>query len=148
MPRRLPIAVLLCATLPAIAQTHKVAAPEKVTRAVSVYEYTGDDPAKPAAARLVPVSIFINGRLEDASVYLPQPMPFVLQTGDVYSIEQAGKAIGTFDVDYARNILPPGSTADVAAVGAWYAYGNFLPPAPPKTPKPQNPKTPWAQISI
>ena len=42
--------------------------------------------------RLVPVSLFIDGHVEDAGVYLAQPVPFALQTGDVYSIERAGQS--------------------------------------------------------
>jgi hypothetical protein len=78
-------ALLLCvaACAPLIAQTHKVAAPENVVRAVGVYEWTGDM-AKPAASRLIPVSLFIDGKLEDADVYLARPVPFALDTGNVY----------------------------------------------------------------
>ena len=140
MPRSASIIAFLCLTAPITtrplaAQMHKVAPPEKVTRAIAVYEWTGDL-AKPTAARIVPVTLFINGHMEEAGTYLTQPMPFALQTGDVYSIEQAGKAQGTVDIDYARNILPPGSTADVAAVGAWYGYGKYAPLPPPSKPKP------------
>jgi hypothetical protein len=80
------LAVLVCLPLaaPAAAQTHKVDAPERVTRAIAVYEWTGDL-AKPAAARLIPVSLFIDKHFEDAGVYLARPIPFALQTGDVYS---------------------------------------------------------------
>lgn len=157
MPQRFSIGgsldSLLLATLvvtslgaPALhAQMHKVAPPEKVTRAVAVYEWTGDL-AKPTAARIVPVTIFINGRMEDAGVYLIQPMPFALQSGDIYSIEQAGKPQGTVDIDYARNILPPGSTADVAAVGAWYGYGKYAPLPPPSKAPPLKPTVHIAAI--
>ena len=37
-------------------QTHKVAKPESVVRAVGVYEWTGDL-AKPKASRLIPVTV-------------------------------------------------------------------------------------------
>lgn len=140
--------LLLLLTLSAAtgrAQMHKVAPPEKVTRAIAVYEWTGDL-AKPTAARIVPITIFINGHLEDAGVYLIHPMPFVLETGDVYSIEQAGKAQGTVDIDYARNILPPGSTADTAAVGAWYGYGKYAPLPPPSAAPPLKPSAHIAAI--
>jgi hypothetical protein len=136
MPHRLkfcgPFLLATCLAAPLHAQIHKVAPPEKVTRAIAVYEYTGDDIAKPTAARIVPVTLFINGHLEDAGVYLTRPMPMALQTGVVYSLEQAGKPEGTVDLDYARNILPPGSTADVAAIGAWYGYGAYAPLPKPK----------------
>ena len=52
-------------------------APENVVRAVGVYEWTGDM-AKPTASRLIPVSLFIDGKLEDAGVYLARPVPFAL----------------------------------------------------------------------
>ena len=135
MPRISPIAVLLCLAPPLSAQMHKVAPPEKVTRAVAVYEWTGDL-AKPTAARLVPVSLFINGHMEDAGVYLAQPMPFALQTGDIYSIEQAGLAQGTFDLDYSRNIITRHSLGDDDPLGAWYGYGVYAPLPPPSAAKP------------
>jgi len=135
MLRIASIAVLLCLTLPLSAQMHKVAPPEKVTRAIAVYEWTGDL-AKPTAARLVPVSLFINGHMEDAGVYLAQPMPFALQTGDIYSIEQAGLAQGTFDLDYSRNIITRHSLGDDDPLGAWYGYGVYAPLPPSSKAKP------------
>src|SRR5208283_2331018 len=83
--------LLLCfaARTPLLAQTHKVTAPQKVVRAVAVYEWTGDM-AKPTASRLIPVSIFIDGKFEDADVYLPRPVPFALDTDTVYEIDKAG----------------------------------------------------------
>ena len=145
MPRLSPIAVLLCFAPSLHAQMHKVAPPEKVTRAIGVYEWTGDL-AKPTAARLVPVSLFINGHMEDAGVYLAQPMPFALQTGDVYSIEQAGQAQGTLDLDYARNIITRHSAADDDPVGAWYGYGVYAPLPPPSKATPLKPSAHIAPI--
>jgi hypothetical protein len=113
------------------AQMHKVEKPEKVTRAVGVYEWTGEM-AKPTAARLIPVSLFIDGHFEDAGVYLARPVPFTLETGDEYSIERAGRSLGTFDIDYARDVVTRRSVADDDPVGAWYGYGRFVPPQPPK----------------
>jgi hypothetical protein len=113
---------------PLHAQTHKVEAPEKVTRAIGVYEWTGELP-KPTAARLIPVSLFINGHFEDAGVYLSQPVPFALQTGDVYSIERAGLSIGTLNLEYARDITTRHSATDDNPLRAWFGYGRFLTPA-------------------
>jgi hypothetical protein len=119
---------------PLHAQTHKVDAPEKVTRAIGVYEWTGDL-AHPTAARLIPVSLFIDGHLEDAGVYLAQPVPFALQAGDVYSIERAGQCIGTLDLDSVRDIVTRRSAAKANdndndnPIRAWYGYGRFLAPA-------------------
>jgi hypothetical protein len=116
---------------PLHAQIHAVAAPQKVTRAVAVYEWTGPLD-KPTAARIVPVSLFINGQLRDAGIYQPQPAPFAIQTGVIYALQKSGKPDGTVAVDYARNILPPGSTADTIAIGAWFGYGSYTPQPKPK----------------
>ena len=129
-----PVLLATLLAVPLGAQTHRVAAPEHVTRAVAVYEWTGDL-AKPTAARLVPVSLFINGHLEDAGVYLTQPIPFALQTGNVYSIEEAGRSDGTIDLEYARNVVTHRSATDDNPVAAWFGYGNFKPTPPePKAP--------------
>jgi hypothetical protein len=106
---------------------HKVEAPQRVTRAVGVYEWTGPL-AKPTAARLIPVSLFIGGHFEDAGVYLARPVPFAIETGDIYSIQQAGKSLGTLDIDFARDVVTRRSVADDDPLGAWYGYGRFAPP--------------------
>jgi hypothetical protein len=137
MPRRALILGLCLLAVTTYAQTHKVAAPEKVTRALAVYEYTGDL-EKPDAARLIPVSLFINGQFQDAGVYLANPVPLALDTGIVYSIERAGDPIGTLDLDYARNIVTRRSSADDNPIGVWYGYGRFLTPAAEAKLKPRS----------
>jgi hypothetical protein len=112
------------------AQTHKVAAVENVVRAVGVYEWTGDM-AKPAASRLIPVSLFIDGKLEDAAVYLARPIPFALATGNVYELDQAGIAQGTLDLAFARHLIATGSASTLYDDG-WFGYGKFVLPTPPK----------------
>ncbi len=122
----------LCAlfSVSASAQTHKVAPPQNVVRAVAVYEWTGDM-AKPTASRLIPVSLFIDGKLRDAAVYLARPVPFALDTGNVYEIERAGIALGTLNVAFARHLVEPeDATADYD--DGWFGYGKFFPPVPPK----------------
>src|SRR5437763_839024 len=70
------------------AQTHKVESkPQNVVRAIGVYEWTGDL-AKPNASRLIPVSLFIDGKLQDAGVYMARPVPFSLLSGNVYVLEK------------------------------------------------------------
>lgn len=135
LPTRLIACVLLglCGLI-VEAQMHKVEKPERVTRAIAVYEFTGEL-SKPAQARLVPVSLFINDHFEDAGVYLAQPVPFVLQPGDVYSIERAGEVLGTLDVDSTRRVVTRRAVADDDPVGAWYAYGIFTAPMQPKPSK-------------
>jgi len=116
------------------AQMHKVETPQKVTRAVGVYEWTGDL-SKPTAARLVPVTLFIDAHFEDAGVYLARPQPFALQTGIVYEVDQAGKTVGTLNLDYAKNIVTRHSATDDNPVGAWYGYGTFVLPKATPTPR-------------
>jgi hypothetical protein len=131
-----PFIVVVLVALPVTlrAQMHKVEAPQRVTRAIGVYEWTGDL-TKPTASRLVPVSLFIDSHFEDAGVYLARPVPFALQSGDVYSVEKAGEPVGTLDLDAARDIVPhsiaAGNQAD-DTMGAWYGYGRFHPPAAEK----------------
>src|SRR5579871_2354000 len=80
------------------AQMHKVETPpQNVVRAVGVYEWTGDL-AKPAASRLIPVSLFINGKLQDAGVYMARPVPLALETGNVYELQDSGIAKGFLDL--------------------------------------------------
>lgn len=120
------------APLPAFAQTHKVAAPERVTRAVAVYEWTGPI-EKPTADRLVPVSLFINGHMQDADIYLARPVPLALQTGNVYEVDQAGQKKGLYDVDHARNAQVFAKVASDTNASGWYGFGRFTPPAKTKT---------------
>ncbi len=117
----------LCA--PIGAQTHKVAKPENVVRSVGVYEWTGDM-AKPAASRLIPVSLFIDGKLRDAAVYLARPVPFALLSGNVYELQKSGIALGTLDLVYSRHMVAAETTT--AWDDGWFGYGKFVPPAPPK----------------
>jgi hypothetical protein len=114
----------LCA--PLCAQTHKVAKPENVVRSVGVYEWTGDM-AKPAASRLIPVSLFIDGKLQDAAVYLARPVPFALLSGNVYELQKTGIALGTLDLVYSRHVVAAETTT--AWDDGWFGYGKFVPPA-------------------
>ncbi len=105
---------------------HHVDAPERVTRALGVYEWTGEL-SKPTAARFVPISLYINGAMQDAGLYLARPVPFALQTGDVYSLEHAGEPQGLLDLDYAQHVVTNQALKDDDPAGAWYGYGNFTP---------------------
>src|ERR1700692_1558209 len=113
----------------AFPEMHKVAKHTQVVRAVGVYEWTGDI-AKPTASRLIPVSLFIDGNLEDAGVYMARPVPFALDTGTLYEVEQAGIAKGLIDLRFARHL----ESADLATVfdDGWFGYGSFKAPSAPK----------------
>ncbi len=141
MRRTLSATFTLGALLPAVlgsAQTHKVTKPEQVVRAVGVYEWTGDL-KKPDASRLVPVTVFIDGALQDAAVYLPRPIPFALTPGNQYELEQSGLARGMLDLAYATHL----QTADSAYEDGWFGYGSYkAPPAPSKEPSLHTSKNP------
>jgi hypothetical protein len=129
---RLPIAALALACAASLhAQTHKVAKPETVVRAVGVYEWTGDM-AKPAASRLIPVTLFIDNKFEDAGVYLARPVPMALLTGNVYEVDQSGVPKGTLDLAFSRHFVPTETATTVPFDDGWFGYGKFIPPAPPK----------------
>jgi hypothetical protein len=130
---------------PLHAQTDHPSSTTQVTRAIAVYEWTGDL-AHPTAARLVPVSLFIHGQLQDAGVYLAQPIPFALQPGTLYLLQHAGQTgipdgrslpagvetIGALDIQSAHTNPTPSAPS-------WAAYGRFLTPAEATadtTPKP------------
>jgi hypothetical protein len=115
----------------ALAQTHKVTAPESVVRAVGVYEWTGDL-TKPTGSRFVPVTLFINGELQDAGIYLPRPVPFALVSGNVYELEDSGLAKGTVELESAMKTMTPDGAPAPAFDQGWTAYGSYKPPAAPR----------------
>ena len=114
-------------------QMHKVAKPEQVVRAVAVYEWTGDL-TKPTASRLIPVSIFIDGKLEDAGVYVARPVPFALLSGNLYELQDAGIGKGMLDLAYARHLQAVDATGDLAYDDGWFGYGSVKPLAAAKKP--------------
>ena len=136
--------IALALSAPLAAQMHHVSKPHHVTRAIGVYEWTGDL-SKPDAARLIPVSIYTDNQFQDAGVFLAEPVPLALETGNVYSIQRSGDIIGTLDLDYARDIVDKRTAEPGNTLGAWYGYGRFLPlsaePAAPKLPEHTGPTT-------
>lgn len=126
-------ATLLC-LLPhvAVAQMHKVAKPDQVTRAVALYEYVGDDPTKPKAARLIPVSLFIGGHYEDAGIYLARPVPFALESGIRYDLQKSGVQQNVFDLIASRNFAGSAIAANLPFDDGWFGYGHVSVPKAPK----------------
>ncbi len=113
-------------------QTHKVAPkPETVVRAVGVYEWTGDL-AKPTGSRFVPVTLYIDGELEDAGNYKPQPVPFALLSGNIYELEDAGLSQGTVVLESAMRAMTPEGAPAPAFIDGWTAYGAYKAPASAK----------------
>ncbi len=123
------MAGVLAAT--AQAQMHKVARPETVVRAVGVYEWTGDL-AKPKGERLVPVTIFIEGQVQDAGVYLARPVPMALGPGTVYELDDAGVEKGLVDLKEARHVQLPAAANATPYDDGWFGYGVFEAPKPPR----------------
>jgi hypothetical protein len=128
---RILFAALILSCSSTWAQMHKVAKPEQVVRAIGVYEWTGDF-AKPAASRLIPVSLFIDGKLEDAGIYVARPVPFALLSGNVYELQSAGIDKGYLDLSFARHLEATTSTGDLAFDDGWFGYGTVKPLAAPK----------------
>ena len=137
MMRRLVLSLVVCgagawAGASAGAQTHKVTNPGSVVRAVGVYEWTGDM-AKPAASRLIPVTLFLEGELRDAGVYMARPVPFALNSGNVYELQDAGVAKGSLELVYAKHLQGvSAATGESLFDDGWFGYGSYKAPAPPK----------------
>jgi hypothetical protein len=132
-----PIRLLASVTLFAAtlhAQTHRVAAPENVTRSVAVWEWTGDL-AKPVAARLIPVSLFIEGAFQDGGTYYARPVPLALVDGNIYELDKAGLPQGTITLDFARHLQTGAAGTDDTTNLGWFGYGTYATmPIPRKTP--------------
>jgi len=120
------------------AQMHKVTGPDSITRAIGVYEWTGDDITKAKAARLIPVSLFLSGHFEDAATYLSTPIPLAVQTGVAYELQTAGVRRAFLDIAFARNLKPTSvNAATGVAAGTpyddgWFGYGKYRPLPKPK----------------
>jgi hypothetical protein len=102
-----------------LAQTHKVEKTEAVVRAVVVYEWTGEA-GKATANRVVPVSLFIDGKFQDAGIYMARPVPLALDTDTVYSVRKAGVETGTLDLKYQRRLIF-GETEEID--DGWLGFG-------------------------
>jgi hypothetical protein len=123
--------LLALAAVSAAAQTHVVKKTDDVVRAVAVYEWTGDL-AKPAASRLIPVSVFIDRTFEDAGVYLARPIPFAIETGTVFELEKAGLDQGSLELAFARHPQMADDAPGIHVDDGWFGYGVYKPrPAEP-----------------
>ena len=82
-------------------------------------------PAKPAASRLIPVTVFINGELEDGAIFQPRPIPFALTPGNAYELQRAGVPQGLLELSSASKQ----PDADTGTVDGWWGYGSVQPQA-------------------
>lgn len=93
--RRALIAVVICTSFvgAASAQVAKRRAISKGPRALGLVEIDSQ-----GRGHLVPVSIMIDGKFYDASVYKADPVPMALQPGTVYEGLKSGVSQGLFTV--------------------------------------------------
>ncbi len=70
----------------------------KTPRAVGVLEITGGD------ARLIPVSILIDGKFYDASVYKADPQPMAVEPQTVYEGQKTGEPAGLFTITSTQEL--------------------------------------------
>ena len=91
------------------AQIAKKRTVSKGPRAMGLLQIAGN-----GHARLIPVTIMVNGQFYDAEAYKADPVPMALQFGTVYEAEQAGVSQGLFTVGGAAQ-----------ANGNWFADGNW-----------------------
>jgi hypothetical protein len=82
----------------------------KGPRAVAVVEWTASGP------HLIPVSILVDGKFYDAGLYLANPVPMALETGNVYEIQKSGDPAGLFTVN---------SVMQLQASNTFYGVGKF-----------------------
>ena len=79
-------------------------------RAVAIVEWT------PSGPHLIPVSILIDGKFYDAGLYLANPVPMALESGNVYEIQRSGDPAGLFTVN---------SVMQLQASNTFYGIGKF-----------------------
>jgi hypothetical protein len=70
---------------------------------------------------LIPITILVDGKFYDASVYKADPIPMALESGTVYEVEQTGDSQGLFTINGALHSKSPGS------VHPWTGSGSYLP---------------------
>lgn len=92
-------------------------------RSIAVLEWTGEA-GSPKASRLVPVTVFDQGQLQDGAIYLARPQPLALAGEVEYELQQNGLPIGLFDIKNSGR-----------EQGSWVGYGAWKPLAKPQ-PKP------------
>lgn len=109
IPRPRIISLLLITAVFAVSGSAQKQKPEG-PRAVAVLEWTG------RKLRLVPVSLLIDGKFYDASLYRANPIPLALDQGNIYQVQSEGEGIGDFTVTLA------GETPN----GSWVGEGNYL----------------------
>lgn len=111
IPRRTTILLaIVLFSIAAFPQYAKKRQESKGPRAVAVLEMT------PHGMRLVPISLMLDGRYYDASIYMASPVPMALDPGNVYEVQHGGRPVGDFTV----------TEAEQWPNGVWAADGKWL----------------------
>ena len=105
------LVLALCLGLAFSAVGQRTPRKAKGPRALALVEW----PAKGGIPRVIPVTILVDGRYYDASIYKADPVPMALEPGNVYEVEQSGESIGVVTLTDARQ----------ASNGAWLADTRF-----------------------
>ncbi len=100
--------VLLLLTTTAMGQYRRPQA-SKGPRAIALIEWDAK-----GVARLVPVSIMIEGQWYDAGLYKADPVPMALEPETVYEATKDGDAVGLFTVTGVQQFQ-----------GKWYGTGRW-----------------------
>ena len=98
VPMLLVLSMALFA-LPVVGQWRAPRPERKSARALAVLEIYPN-----GARRLVPVTLFYEGRYYNAALYRAAPTPFTLSPATVYEVQRFGKPLGTFTVWSAARI--------------------------------------------
>jgi hypothetical protein len=72
---------------------------------------------------LIPVTILVDGRFYDASVYKADPVPMALESGTVYEVVQTGDSLGLFTVNGALHSKNMGSPTPWLGAGSYVLNG-------------------------
>jgi hypothetical protein len=102
-------------TLPLPAQIGSARPRKKSPRAVAVMDLD-----KSGHARLLPVSLFMDGKFYDAGLYMSKPSPIALDSETVYEVIKSGVPQGLFTVEQSRRLDK-----------TWWGEGKWKPYATP-----------------
>lgn len=96
---------------------------------MAVVEWEGAQGKTGSASRIIPIAVYDGQNYQPGGLYLARPAPLALYSGTEYILESAGRHLGYYDVDSARDVQ-----------GYWIGYGQRKPldqaqPSPEATQK-------------
>src|ERR1700676_1181402 len=116
------VGILLQAALPptAPAQVTRAAKTSKGPRALGLLEL-----APNGKARLIPITILIDGKYYDAGAYKAAPVPMALWSDTVYEAVRTGVSLGLFTVTGALQRKGAGDATEWMAEGTWQSASDI-----------------------